>query len=195
MRKYPLLTSLIVSAIIGTLLISAASAGPIFQSKANVVTSPTGKMILAPSGSTQNVGCGNGDASVLNYVESPVIVKSSSVTKFPISSWVPYYPPHDPPFNKSIEMCASFDIPDTQTPPSDNTNTPSNPPTPAPTISPEPPALFFHPTPYSNSLKLSNFFSPGYKPLVPQTNPALFYPESSFAGDIAYERNFTDNQG
>jgi len=207
-------------ALIGGFRISAVSAGPILQSKDNVVTSSTGKLIVMPSSSfytpffplskgltlldrnnqspsvlnvnpgTKQVGCGYGGSSEANYVGNSVMVKSSSVRTFPWDSWAPY----SSPYSKAIEMCASFDIPNDQTSQSDNANSQPIPPSPTPTITPDSSATTFYWNPYT-PLKLSNYFQAGYMPLVPHTNPAMYYPETSSAGGIAYERNFTDNQG
>lgn len=181
---------LIALVLTGILLISAGSAG------SNNITLSTGEMLVTPWSTTISplYGDPGGNNRYNELWAFEGVSKSSQYLYSGTASeiWGGFQGPS--PIDKSIKWWGSFDLPDNQTSQSDNANSQPIPPSPTPTITPDFTATTFYWNPYT-PLKLSNYFQAGYMPLVPHTNPALYYPETSSAGGIAYESNFTDNQG
>jgi hypothetical protein len=180
---------------IGLFLIPAGSAS------GSIITSPTGKIIVTPwSTPISFFGYGSGSLHIYDATQqpSPPTSPGSSSVQCVGSQSGDYTGNYPLRFDKSHPMCSGFDIPqDNSTPQPDTTNSISSEVTPIPTVIPYPMSnpeglsqfsyipidfLFPHTTPI-------NYFSTGYMPLAPHTNPAIYYPESQ---GKAYEGNLTN---
>ena len=191
-RNYSFISICIVLVTIVLFLIPAISAG------STVITSPTGRFIVTPW-STQISFYGYQESIRLpvNDATQPSAAPGSSSIGCVGTQSGDYTGNYPLRFDTSHDMCSGFDIPQdngTQQPETNNSPTPEITPvpivTPYPTPKPEGSSqfsyipidiLFPHLTPV-------DYFSTGYMPLVPHTNPAIYYPE---AQGLSYERNFT----